>query len=533
MKSKRELRAREVAKSQLPRLVADLPRSTALAIYVPHVDVALTDLHHLFAETRALDLDVHLLRALGLDRLDRKEAFAAMLTPAGLASAGIDVGGSMVIVPPLMGEPILLAFELQDRPRFEAFIDELAGGSAQRVSIGGEQGSVLGPESDAPLACLARKSIAYCQLGATSGGDPISALRGLASTPAGATFGSVAAIGRSYERLREGAHVVVFASGEAGARLAPELALEWAERNHRFEGRKKIVDRANEIAPRLKRMAETLEGAAGGLYLSTDRISFEVEAGIAERGVKVLQDLAVADAPNGEIARWFDTPALARMLIRVRPERAEAWLKTAGIEVPPNALTGTMSLLMFGLDSECSAAKHAAKQQTIGWAFMLPSAIAVGLRGAPAADAMQAALVEGFEREVPVEVEMEKVQTERSIVRGHAFGSAFEVRVLDQVAFFGTGPGSGAAALRRFGSLPATGSSKAARSFFHAAIHPRAIDAVFDAGNISRENRRELVAVEALRRRVRPLFQEIEAIELGMRAVPSERRVTLDLEVRH
>ncbi len=516
-------------------MVADLPRSTALAIYVPHLDLALADLHALWIETPGLALDVHLLRAIGLDRLENKEALAALLTPAGLAASGIDAAGGMVIVPPLLGEPIVLAMELQNRPRFEAFIEELAGGSGKRVSIGGEQASVLAPQSDAPLTCLARKSTAYCQLGTTKGPDPIATLRSVAGMQS-PSFGSVAAIARSHERLREGAHVLVFANGESLQKIAPELAIAWAERNHRFEGRKKIVERTQELTPRLKRSAEMFEGAAGGLYLSTDRVSFEIEVGVAERGAKLLSDLTVKEAANAEIPRWFETPALARVLLRVQPSRAEHWLKLAGIDVPDKAITGTMSLLLFGFDPECSAAKRAAKEaNAIGWAFLLPSAIAVGLRGSPAADAMQLALVEGFEREVPVEVEVEveESQKARPIVRGHAFGSGFEVRVLDEVAFFGTGPGSGAAALRRYSSLPATGSSKAAHSFFHAAIHPRAIDAAFDAGNISRENRRELVAIEALRRRLRPLLQEIEAVELAVRANEAERRITIDLEARH
>jgi len=106
------------------------------------------------------------------------------------------------------------------------------------------------------------------------------------------------------------------------------------------------------------------------------------------------------------------------------------------------------------------------------------------------------------------------------------------VHVLDDVAFFGTGPGSGSAAMRRFSALPELRANPAGSVFLRAAIHPRAIEASLDAGNISRDNRRELVAIDLLRRRLRPLIHKIEAIELSARAYEAERRMAIDVAVR-
>jgi hypothetical protein len=388
---------------------------------------------------------------------------------------------------------------------------------------------VLFTRGERPLACLARRSTAYCQLGAAEGGDPIAPLRSMVSISPPA-FGSVTAIKRAFFQLREGAHAYLFLHGEPAAKHAHELALAWAARHHRFDGKKKIVESAQALAPKIRRAGETIEGAAGGLYFGSDRVSFESELSIDESGAKLLRDLAVAGDARALIPRWFETPALARVLLRMKGERAERWLQAAGVDVPAGALTGTMALLLFGVDSECSAAKKQ-EASALGWAFLLPSAIAVGLRGAPAADAVQSALEKQIGATKASSDEAAETKT-RPVLSGSAFGSAFQAQVLDEIALFGTGPGSGAAAMRRLRSAHEVKRTSEPRAFVHAAIHPRAIDAAFESGSISRENRRELLMIEALRRRMRPLLQQIDAIELVARANEAERRVTLDLEVR-
>lgn len=514
-------------------MVAELPKQTELAIYVPHLDLALSDLHAFIALFDQLDTD--LARLTGLDAIESKEALSALLTPAGLAAIGVDAGGSAVIVPPLFGEPAVFALELQNRPRFERWLETLAPDETRRVSIGGEEASVLFPNRERPIACLTRRSTAYCQLGAAPGPDPIAPLRATVSIQPPA-LGTVAAIGRAYGRLREGAHAYVFAHGEPAAKTAPELALAWAERNHRFDGKKKITEAAQALAPRIKQAAEMIEGAAGGLYLGSGRVSFESEVSVGERGVKILRDLSVASEAGALIPRWFETPALARVLLRVRGERAEQLLSSAGVEVPSGSLSGTLALLLFGVDAQCSAAKKQDAGGPLGWAFLLPSAIAVGLRGPTAADAVQNKLLAELPDRTPEEPAAEDGESERAKlrapVRTEAFGSSFEVQVLDEIALLGTGPNSGAAAMRRLRSLTPESRIREPRAFVLAAIHPREIDAALEAGNISRDNRRELLLVEAMRRKLRPLMQQVGAIELVARANESERRVTVDLEVR-
>jgi hypothetical protein len=514
----------ESNKPQLPRLVADLPRSTALAIYVPHLDLAITDVHSLASLVPSLDPNALLARVFGV------EVPGVVITPAMLASIGVDAGGSAVIVPPLVGEPLIFAVELQNRPKFEAWLDQLGQGASRRVAVGGEQASVLGHDSDRPLACLARKSTAYCQFGAAQGNDPIAPLKAISGI-ASPSFGTVAAILRSHARLREGAHVYLYINGEPAAKSAEELALAWAEKTHRFDGRKKILERTKELAIKIRQAAETFEGAAGGLYLGTGHPVFEMDVSVSDRGGKLLRDLSHAGATQATIARWYETTALARVLLDVKADRLEDWLSSFGIDAPENAVTGTLSLLMFGVDSECSAAKRE-DESALGWAFLFPSALAVGLRGTGSADAIHSALVKEFEEKVPLQMDAESEKKERPIVRGSVFGSAFEARVLDEVLFFGTGPGSGAAAMRRMNALPEP-SPRASRTFLRAAIHPRAIDAALEIGNISsKESRRELIALDLLRRRLRPLFQRVEAIDLSARAFESEKRIMIEAVVR-
>lgn len=512
-------------------MVAELPKQTELAIYVPHLDLALSDLHGFISTLAQLDTD--LTQLFGFEAIG--PALEPLLTPAGLAAIGVDAGGSAVIVPPRFGEPMVFAMELQNRPRFQSWLEALAPDETRRVSIGGEEASVLFPNRERPIACLTRRATAYCQVGAAPGPDPIAPLRATVSIQPPA-LGTVAAIGRAYGRLREGAHAYVFVHGEPAARTAPELALAWAERNHRFDGKKKITEAAQALAPRIKHAAEMIEGAAGGLYLGSGGIAFESEVSVGERGVKLLRDLTVATEAGALIPRWFETPALARVLLRVRSDRAEQLLKSAGVEVPSGSLSGTLALLLFGVDAQCSAAKKQDASGPLGWAFLLPSAIAVGLRGPTAADAVQNMLIAKLGDQAPedpagADGDHDRVKA-RAPVRTEAFGSTFEVQVLDEIALFGTGPGSGAAAMRRLRSLSADSRAGEPRAFVHAAIHPREIDAALEAGNISRDNRRELLMVEAMRRKLRPLLQQVDAIELVARANESERRVTVDLEVR-
>jgi hypothetical protein len=517
--------------------VRALPKTTPIVLSIPHVDVLLADLQSLLEVLRVLDPDTFpeslgelFARMFGFDKADgaalrssdgdgqdNPPSWARLFRREGLESIGVDVSGSAMVAPNLIDDAIVVGFNLKSRTRFEQWLGRLAHGEARRVEIAGEQASVFGPSRDVPITCLSRQSIAFCQIGVSSGSDPVAELRMIVqrSSP---TLGEEKAVMRPLERLPEGAHADLLINAEPFSRTIGLVTQARAQRDHRFDGKdaKRAAEQEEKTrVQKLRRWTEPLEGAAIGLYPERDAIAIKTELSFTDRGAKNLRDLAARDPKSDLIERWTDTPAIARVLMRMDPEHAARLFESLGWAVPKDALSGTVGLLLFGIDTECPLAKKSADKTQFGWAFLLPSALAVGIRSTESGSAVHDALASAIAKEAPS-------------------GGAFDIRVLDDLVFVGTGPGSGAAAVRRVNGLPPphTAKSTEATPFLEGSIHLRAVDAALESGDYGADRRKELVMLDAFRHRMKPLLEQIASLSFAARAMEPEHRMRVDVELK-
>jgi hypothetical protein len=487
-------------------LLADL-QSTLELLRTGDQDAAPASLGELFA------------RELGLATPEAgvEPTWPRLFTEAGLKEIGLDPSSSAVIVPTVSDDAVVIGFGLTSRALFEAWLGRLAHGESKRVEIAGELASVFGPSREVPITCLSRQADAFCQIGISQGPDAVLALRTIVqrSSP---TFDQAPGLLKARERLAEGAHAYGLVNGEALGRSLAGLALARVQRFHRFDGKdaRKLVDQEAQLyANRIKRAFEGVDAAAFGLYTSKkDALALKSEIALNDHGAQRLRDLTERDPQRAGIERWSETPSLARILLRTTPASAQRILQGVGFSLPQGSLTGTSALLWFGIDTECPEAKKSLVQPGLGLAFLLPSALAVGIRsreaGPPVHDALQSAL------------------------EARASGSAYDIRVMDDVVFVGTGPGSGAAAVRRMNGLAHTPDKEPSETppFLEGSVHLRAVDAALESVDFGSERPHELLLFNAVRQRMRPLLEHAAALTFAMRTIESERRVQLDLEVQ-
>jgi hypothetical protein len=542
------------AEPSMPRLLGALPRAVPAAIYVPNIDLALADIEHALDALRLVQPSLQgrragaiLARLLGqrtgpVDAITEGTAegddeatdqrWAQLATPSGLASIGIDVEGGAAIIPSGRDEAIALAFELSNRPRFEAWISSLALGTERRLAIGAEQASVLEPAGVPAVTCLSRKSVAYCQLGVSSGPDPIALLRAITSLEP-PTLAEVPGLVRTFERLPEGAHAYVLVSPDQASRVAGELLGARAHRDHRFDPpavRKVMADRALRHAAELRRAAELVDGVALGLYPERDRVRVRAEVSVTERGVRTLRPLFAPTGEDDVVARWADTPALARLLLRLRGDDAELLSAELGLPLPAGTLSGTVALLFLGVDPDSPLCRADREPGLFGWGFLVPSALAAGLRSPEATDVVHDSVGRAL---AGVEAPRSALAAPREPIVGRAFDSPWEVRFVDGVVLAGTGPGSAAAAERRLGALRELGLPLRGDQapVVEGALHLRAIDAALGPSGFSAESRRELRVADAVRMKLRPLLDQIEGVRFEVRAMQPERRLSVDVSL--
>lgn len=555
----------------LPPLLRALPRSTPIALYVPRIDAALLDLERAREVLDLVDkslsrklVELIAVRALSLEGAPGSElsswipgmrdaraipSWSELTTAKELVALGLDPAGSAILVRNLTEDALVVGFALSSRPRFEQWLARISGGELGHLAISGEQASVLGPDSDLPITCLSRQSHGYCQVGLSRGGDPIAALK--AVVRGGGPTLDQTGITRAIRGLPDDAHAYLVINSDPAVKVATKLIALHAQRRHRFDaplGRKRAQERALAMIQRVRQYGEIVDGAVLGLYFSRDDVTVRTELALTERGGKLARELSSARESGEVIARWSNTPVLARLLVRMRADHAHELFSALGFSVPESTLSGTLALLLFGIDTECPLAKKGQpNEDRLGWAFLLPSAIAVGLDAPRSADVVQHALASAIAKDAvttgrdgsgtPASVAVVpqaglRSPESRPPLSGRAFGSSFEIHVLDDLVLVGTGPGSGAAALRRLESLPPSRGPRTAEPvpFLEGSINLRAVDAAFAAGNFDDDNRSDLIMLAAVRQRLKPLLERVSEVRFSARAV--DRRARIDLELR-
>ncbi len=554
--------------------LADLMPADAAAFFIaPRIVDLLTDLDHLDRVLVQLHPEWGLggLREQLRRRVKNRLASVAGLLPSsdahigamvdllsneGLVDAGIDPQGPLIVVPDLESRVVIAAFELVDRPQFERWLVRVGRDDRQRLEIGGELATVVGPQGQWPMTCLARRSYALCQLSAPASGDPVRSLRRFVAFREpllGSRSGTTTALQRSLAEMPRGAHLLVVGDTK---KLAPRLAqfvTEWEARASRFaepQRRQAALAHAAKMRKKIRHAARLTDGLAAGFYRRPGGMELQVQATLTPAGQTTLSWWLPQRDREETITRWTRTPALMRAVAHLNPQLLESTALSLGWHPPGGSLTGDFGLLAMGLDPLCALSKSAGSTQATGdgtfWSFVFPSALAVGITSGPHADQVQASLSEHLSRELnrdlPRSLSRDRTSGPpgapalvRPRLKAEVHGSPFKAQVFDHLLILGMGRGMTSAGVRRLGALPPTapGQGTHGAPFVDLAFYPRAIDAAFAAANIGPEHRASLRTLESLRLRWHPLMTRLREVRFMGRLDPSRSKLIVTGSVAH
>lgn len=533
----------------MPALVEALPASTPMVLFAPRLSTALSDTTTLLVWLSTVEPSLAVRDPAAPDGDDAKPTTLDLVaslwrTPGGaveagtvrsfddLARIGIDANAPVAIVPDRGGEVVVVILGLSSRKRFEAWLSSVEGKARTHVKIGGERASVIAATSDAPVVCLARQKHVYCQVGRVDPRTPVDPLKRLLEFD-GPTIGKSKPRMDAFSALPEGAHfyATVWPKGLVG--VIGDRQIDHAKAEARFLDKpaaQEHLRRARIDRTRMEYYATYVPGAAAGLYPDDDGVRLETQLVLNAEGRRLLAHAVPNGAPDSMIARWARTPSLFSLLVRTHPDMLRALASEEGVELPAGSMTGTFAMMTLGVDAECPSARHREKIRPHRWAFLLPSAAAVGVVSSEHANHVHTALG----RELKIAPRKKDTRApDRPALTGRAWGSPFHVEVLDDMVLVGTGRGSGAAALRRLGALPPPSPhTKEAAPFLEMRVDLRAVDAAFAAGAFSPdEHRTELLALEALRLQMKPLLSTVNRVSLEARKHDDGQRVSFSAQL--
>ncbi|MBK8010809.1 MAG: hypothetical protein IPK13_05635 [Deltaproteobacteria bacterium] len=489
-----------------------------------------------------------------------KDVIAALREPVGSAMSnprfeamGIDPSQPLLMTWVPREGALVAVFGLSHRARLEQWLKALRDtetNATLQLDVPGSGPSkvwLIDAATENPIACVLGTTQGYCQFGAGPQGRPLHPLQAtltrrqsairpphpekavqthrfkrgpkheLARTRGGRRddqHGTLRMKER-LSRLRPGGAVYLIANMRTLGDTLVDFEAQRLRRAYQFSGQAEREQ--GEIQQReMKHLANSIsqhtKALVAGLYIDPRRTAFEADVSLTRAGF-ALVSRALRPQPKAElIEAWASTPALAKLILRLRPGTLEQQAKALGMNIPRGHLTGALAVLWLGLDSECPAAK--APPAKTNWPFVLPTAVALGAAKDP---------------ETFAEALRELIDHQEPSPPPHPI----EVGTLGQTILLGTGRGAGAAALRRLRSVETKQKEKAISAvsepllnslakepdapFLEATIDLLAIDAalgaIVDAGPGAQPNLEQLVRA---RERLRPAFDA--ASRVGLRA---------------
>ncbi|MEL7368187.1 MAG: hypothetical protein AAFN74_04690 [Myxococcota bacterium] len=534
-------------------LVDIMPANLAAMVVTPRLSALLSDLHHLNRLLSPLHpewgedglhgaiLDHWLSRSRLLPGFDGQNSrhLRSLLTVEGLVAAGVDPQGTLVLAPDIEDRVMLMAFELIDRPQFERWLVFVGGEDRQRLKLGAESATVIGPQTDLPITCLARRAYAMCQLGVPPEGDavrPLQKLVALRGKRWNNPHGQRSILQQALGAMPGGAHIYVATDTKKIAPILERVAREWEQRAHRFQQpaqRRKAFAHAATLQKKIRSAVKLTDSLAAGLYTQRGDMEMRWQAHLTNFGRGLLSWWLPSKRGNDVIARWTRTPGLMRVVARTQPEVLEGAALSIGWSPPKGALTGDFGFLAMNLNPLSTLSRRDFKTNGADdgahWGFIFPSAIALGVRSSHAADRIQSDVAQRLEPSRSRNNVYAPAATGRRRLHGQVKDNPFEVQVFDRLMVMGMGPGIGSAAVRRLSSMPPTRLEHSGRPapFLDATLYPRAIEAAFAAANIGPEHRASLQALDAWRIRWRPLLTRLREVRLRGRLDPQRSRLVI------
>lgn len=459
------------------------------------------------------------------------ERIVARLRAASLlgSATGIDVHGRLTVIPGWGLVPDLVRLALADRERFAAW----ASGGAPPIATWGEDPVYALALDEHGAACALRGDVAWCQLGAIPveerrrGTDALEPLRRLIDTP-GRRLGHAAALVDAGLRLSGDADVYVFA--QPGA-LVPALSRVLAERAHRAtpfataEALRRLEQDARRRAAGALEAAGIVRSAAAAVSLGSTEMSAQLELELEGRNRLLSNALLGQLDPADPIVRWADTPSLGRLVARVEPSLATEILRLVRVNLPPERVSGTLALMVLGLDTQCPSAKASNRRTAEAWPFVFPMAGAIGLAAGQPLDRAGLASSIDIPRDPHTGVLDDDV-----LMRGRMFDGPVEARLAPGTILFGTGHGAASAAARRWAS-PARTATLSDRQFLDARLGLAAIGAALSSGAYDGDTRPELRSLERVVRTLQPLVARYPTAHATAHVGESGARVSVRLTV--
>lgn len=498
-----------------------LPKGALALVWGPSLEGSAQDLADLIALIERVEPDAEA-RALKLLGAGPAAQLVATLRDKDLREAnGVQGDAPLEVVVGDQPGTWVIGFGVKDRAQLLRWLSGLD--EPRYVPVQGEQVLVVGATSDLPVACRSTEARALCQLGASPDPEPLALLDGvLRGDPTRSAPGNVHPV----TALPTDANLYLIFDPATWVERLAQQRMESLRTRHRFEpkDRKKLVeDELKGTAERWRKTAKSFSSGAIALARRGGALELQSEIALTPAGKKALEELAPKRPLRSAVAQWSETPALIHGLLHADPRFAAAALEA--LEVPPlptDALDGALAFMVYGVDCDCDAAKKKADPRPLDWAFLFPSAIAIGRTDRGILDAWPEAISEARPSSTDTE-------PKRQVLRATPNGR-FEVQVLPDALVFSAGPGSAAASLRRFNNLPPSEVPRSGGAQLELKVHLRAIDAAIAANGVGLEHRPELLMVEAMRHQLAPLIEVIDVAALSLR--PSDDQARLSMRLR-
>lgn len=457
------------------------------------------------------------------------EVIGGPVQPSTFRRLGIAVDREVALISDPEAGVTIVRFALHDRRRFEAWLSRTVPEERRSMDLGRERAIVLYPDSELPIICLLRVSHAHCQIGTGHGQRPGEALSRLVSAGI-RPLSDAADVQAVRPHLHEDADLMAF--------IRPKLLIPsveaWADartrRSRRFRGAAEHTS-SSVHSKYVVRVARSWLGGSRLLAFSFafDRGAFDTRMHAILEGPAAarLGAFVSSEAPEAVLATWSQTPALARLLMRLEPSAASALLEALGLDLSADALNGTVSALLLGVDSECQAARSLVKDPR-AHLFYLPMAVALGLRAPVDARRMFRSGSEGESTSLFSGVRFREGADPRTLQAEH-FGSSLEVRVLERVLLMGTGEGTVAAAERRWDARIDRPSNSG--GFLELSVDLSAVRAALASARIERSSD-DLKRLRAMEQKLDLWMAHMRRVDLHARMAESAPQLSVEFSGR-
>ncbi len=464
-------------------------------------------------------------------------------------NTGIDVGAHAWLSVGAQGTTLLVSLGLRDPVRFKRTLQEWAKDALQTASVGEKTAYVLGAASDQPVACILTGARATCQIGVWAHHDPLRTLR-LATQRSAA--------GKKPRNLTEAQFYAHTKKAGLTFVLQTKPAVDYLRQRHqrhvsrvrRFDPtlrQNRRLEQTTRALADLAEYAKTAPAVVVSLRKQPRRSRLEADLITTQLGRRLIAAFLPSTPGDPRIHRWVNTTALAGLLVHVPPKHLQKGVQSLGLNLPHSDWAGTLGFLVFGVDPRCEPAQVHQPAGPLHWFTMFPSAITAAL--APQTHEIKLmAEWDRFLSKTSAALSKSPQAWRRTEPLSRRRHRPFEALMTDGILIVGAGPGSSAAAKRRIApeseryaiagrnhetkGTPPTTDIRTEIPWAQAFVDPPAINAAFASGSFGQCHPKELLFLERLRLRLKPLLRDVRRAVLTLER-PAGRTIRAQVQIEH